>query len=213
MSAVDPYKNQPAPDAPPPPKLKPEKPINLRRDAQMLVIVVGVFLAMIVAGAVFASRGDDEETPFNNEPEHTKHFSYIGGNTTGDPVTYAEVPPVGGPHANEWQSCGFYAGYVPSERAVHSMSHGAVWITYSPDLPQSEIDILKEIAARNDYVLISMFDGLPNPIVASAWNHQLDFKAAADPDLLMFVAVLQNGHDTQEPGEPCAGGSTEMVAG
>jgi hypothetical protein len=212
MSSVDAQEHVPATSGLKPPALKPEKPVNFRRDAQVLVIVIGAFLAMIVAGAVFASRSNEEDSFSSNEPRHTKHFSYAGDIVTDEPVTYAEVPPVGGPHANEWQNCGFYAGAVPSERAVHSMAHGAVWITYSPDLPQDEIDKLKAIAAKNDYVLVSMFEGLPNPIVASAWNHQLDFKVAGDPDLLMFVAVLQHGHGLPEPDGPCTGGSSELAS-
>jgi hypothetical protein len=47
-------------------------------------------------------------------------------------VDYPQSPPVGGPHNPIWQNCGFYSKPVRDEYAVHSMEHGAVWITYSP---------------------------------------------------------------------------------
>ena len=50
-------------------------------------------------------------------------------------VDYPQDPPAGGPHAEVWQNCGFYDEPVVKERAVHSQEHGAVWITYRPDLP------------------------------------------------------------------------------
>jgi hypothetical protein len=192
------------------PRLKPERPANLQRDVRVLIVVVGVFLLMIVAGVIYGSRNDDEP-PTNNEPEGVQLFTYEPGVHTNDPVTYAEVPPVGGPHANVWQNCGFYDGAVPSERAVHSLEHGAVWITYRPDLPQEHVAQLRAIAERNSYVLVSAFADLPAPIVASAWNHQLGFESPDAPELAQFIAALQQGPEAPEPGAPCSGGSSELA--
>src|SRR5215217_3837704 len=50
------------------------------------------------------------------------------------PIEYPQVPPVGGPHNPIWVNCGVYEQPVPSEMAVHSLEHGAVWITYRLDL-------------------------------------------------------------------------------
>ena len=193
------------------PRLKPERPVNLQRDARVLLVVVGAFLLMIVAGVIIGSRDGGEESPPNNEPEGVELFSYEAGEHTNDPVTYAEVPPVGGPHSTVWQNCGFYDGAVPSERAVHSLEHGAVWITYRPDLAQEHVAQLRDIAERNRYVLVSAFADLPSPIVASAWNHQLGFESPDVPELAQFIAVLQQGPETPEPGAPCSGGSSDLA--
>jgi hypothetical protein len=45
---------------------------------------------------------------------------------------------------------------------VHSLEHGAVWITYDPALPEAEIDALKDRLDEN-YTLLSPFEG-PMPI-------------------------------------------------
>ena len=61
-----------------------------------------------------------------------KSYSNLSRNHTKEPVDYPQTPPVGGPHNPIWQNCGFYSKPVRNEHAVHSMEHGAVWITYSP---------------------------------------------------------------------------------
>jgi hypothetical protein len=84
--------------------------------------------------------------------------------TTGH-VSYPQVPPVGGPHAPVWQNCGFYDEAIPNETAVHSLEHGAVWITYRPDLPVDQVDILRRLAHSQTFILASPFPNLPAPLV------------------------------------------------
>lgn len=50
---------------------------------------------------------------------------------------------------------------------MHSQEHGAVWITYQPDLPDVKVKALNKLA-RTRYVLVSPCPGLEGPIVASA---------------------------------------------
>lgn len=122
-------------------------------------------------------------------------------------VAYPQVPPVGGDHAPAWQNCGFYAEPVPTERAVHSLEHGAVWITYRPDLPGDQIRVLRALAGGNPYVLVSPWADppLPAPVVASAWGVQLGADNAADPGVAAFVARFANGPQSPEPGAACRG--------
>jgi hypothetical protein len=109
------------------------------------------------------------------------------------PVNYPQVPPVGGLHNPIWQQCGFYAEAVPSEKAVHSLEHGAIWITYRPDLPQAEIDALATLGRSRNLVLVSRWDsGLPAPVVVTAWGRQLRLQSPSDPRLLEFVRLYAN---------------------
>ena len=59
------------------------------------------------------------------------------------PVPCPQSPPVAGPHSPIWHSCGFYSAPITNESAVHSMEHGAVWITFRPDLPVSQVAALR----------------------------------------------------------------------
>ena len=64
------------------------------------------------------------------------------------PVTYSATPPVGGQHNADWMNYGVYDKPLPSERAVHNLEHGAVWITYQPSLPASEVSQLRTFVAK-----------------------------------------------------------------
>ena len=99
---------------------------------------------------------------------------------------------MGGPHFPVWQNCGFYREPVPSETAVHALEHGAVWITYQPDLARDQVEVLRRLA-RQPYVLVTPYEGLPAPVVASAWGVQLQLDRASDPALGEFLQRYRNG--------------------
>jgi hypothetical protein len=123
------------------------------------------------------------------------------------PVAYAQVPPVGGDHDPVWLNCGYYPAPVRDANAVHSMEHGAVWITYRPDLPAAQVARLREIAHRLDYVVVSPYPNLPAPVVASAWATQLQMPAADDARLTPFLDQFRSGAQAPERGSPCEGGT------
>jgi len=145
------------------------------------------------------SVGTDQGGP----PEGTKAYAGLLQEHTPDPVTYGQVPPVGGPHSPTWQTCGYYDAPIQTERGVHSMEHGAVWITYSPDLAAGEVALLKGLVDGRTHVLVSPFAGLPSPVVASAWGQQLTLPSAEDARLAEFVSFFEQGPQTPEPGAPC----------
>ncbi len=125
-------------------------------------------------------------------------------------IPYDRVPPAGGPHAPVWVNCGVYTQPVPTEMAVHSLEHGAVWITYRPDLPPAAVLALRDLARGQTHVLVSPWAAvppLPSPIVASAWGFQLSVEDASDPRLAAFVQRYVNGPLAPEPGAPCRGGA------
>ena len=122
--------------------------------------------------------------------------------TTGD-VSYDQNPPVGGPHDPRTQPCAFYDTPIRTERGVHSMEHGAVWITYLPTLPADQIAELRAMVTGHTHLLISPYDGLPSPVVATAWGEQLVLQSVTDPRLAQFVAFFEEGPQTPELGNRC----------
>lgn len=125
---------------------------------------------------------------------------------TSKQVPYSRVPPMGGDHSPEFTNCGIYSYPVNNWRAVHSLEHGAVWITYSPNLPNNQIAILIKQAKTQAYEILSPFLGLPSPIVASAWGKQLKIQNASDPRLPVFLKAYMQGPQTPEVGASCSGG-------
>lgn len=125
---------------------------------------------------------------------------------TNGTVRYDPTPPVGGDHNPELLNCGIYAQPVPNENAVHSLEHGAVWITYLPTLPQTAVEQLRQLVKGHSYVILSPYAGLPAPVVASAWGVQLLLTGVDDPRLPRFIAKYERGPQTPEVGAPCSGG-------
>ena len=166
-------------------------------------LIAAVFVAGFAALVIVDARQKRESTP-PGEVE-TYDVGPPGAHTEGD-VDYEQTPPVGGEHNPVWQNCGFYEKPVRDENAVHSLEHGAVWITYSPDLSEDEVERLRDIAESQTYILVSPYEGLPSPVVASAWGKQLSLESAEDPDLERFIGAYRQGPQTPEPGAVCTGG-------
>lgn len=162
-----------------------------------IVIVTIAFVAFLVL-AVWFSWGSDIGGVIAYPNQARDHSTA--------PQVYAVTPPVGGVHTASWQNCGLYLRPVRNEPAVHSLEHGAVWITYRPDLTRDALAVIQSAAAGRPYVLISPYPGLPTPLVASAWGLQLRLTDPADPRLVQFIAEYMQGPQTPEPGAPCAGG-------
>ena len=128
--------------------------------------------------------------PIAGEPEGTQTFTDLEQTHVDTPVDYPQTPPVGGPHSPAWQTCGSYDVEFPQERGVHSMEHGAVWITYTAGLPEADLTVLKAFVESGKEVLVSPFTGLPTPIIASAWGKQLQLQSVNDLRLAQFVEMF-----------------------
>ena len=118
---------------------------------------------------------------------------------------YPSRPPVGGDHNATPQQCAVYEEQVPAEHAVHSLEHGAVWITYQPDLPEDQVAELTEMAEGDPYMLLSPLPEQESPIVLTSWARQLPVDSASSPDIAKFVDAYQNGKLTPERGAACIG--------
>ena len=137
--------------------------------------------------------------------------AYPAGQHVTGTIFYKEKPPMGGPHNVVWQNCAIYDAPIHNEHAVHSLEHGAVWITYRPDLAADQVQVLKTLAA-DDYMLLSPYPGLDHPVVASTWNHQIALDRADDAALPAFIAEFKNNPDsTPEFGAACLGGTSALA--
>lgn len=164
---------------------------------------IGVAVIVMTAGAgILLSR------PPAATADTTGAINYPGlarGHVAG-PVTYAQTPPAGGEHSEQWQNCGVYTQPVQNENAVHSLEHGAIWITYRPDLSVGEVTTLRVAVKGQPYGLLSPFPGLPMPIVATVWGVQLKLQSASDPKLATFIAKYADASQAPEPRGECTGG-------
>jgi hypothetical protein len=134
----------------------------------------------------------------------TLQFGSVGNHTLRS-VDSDETPPTGGLHAPVWQKCGFYDTPVPTERAVHSIEHGAVWITYRPDLPGEQVDALRELAQAEAHVLVTPYPSLAAPVMATVWGYQERLESADLSRLRQFIEDFRNNPLAPERAGPCDG--------
>ena len=140
-----------------------------------------------------------------------RFFTGLTANHTAGSVTYAQTPPVGGDHSAYAQSCGIYDKPVTNENAVHSLEHGAVWITYRPDLPGADVETLRRLVRGRSHLLLSPYEGLPAPVVASGWGVQLQLTGADDARLARFIRQYERGPQTPERGADCTGAGSPLM--
>lgn len=172
---------------------------NIQYNLQRLFqhILWFLLLALLLVSMAACTRAE------TGEIRGLERFEDLSTQHVSGPVSYPQTPPVGGPHSPLWQNCGIYDEPIPNEQAVHSLEHGAVWITYLPTLAADEIDRLRQLAREQSHLLLSPYPDLPAPIVASAWGVQLKLDRADDARLSRFIGDFVNNPAAPEPGAPC----------
>ncbi|MRG61667.1 DUF3105 domain-containing protein [Agromyces sp. CFH 90414] len=181
-----------------------------RKRNRKLAIGGGILAAVVVVGLVVAAfvlapkPANYTAGGSGAQIEGVETFDNASAHVPGA-VDYPQTPPAGGEHNQVWLNCGVYTEPVPNENAVHSLEHGAIWVTYDPSLPASELETLKA-ALPSTYVVLSPFDGLPSPIVLSGWNVQLQVDEADDARVGEFLEEYWKSDLVPEPGALCTGG-------
>jgi hypothetical protein len=165
------------------------------RRRQITSISAAVIAIVVVIGGMVAIRMNSKKkaSSFSGVIDGVQTYPVTSANHVPGTVNYPQNPPVGGDHNARWLTCGVYDTPVPNENAVHDLEHGAVWITYRPDLPASQVAKIKSLALSEPvtfgsrYVTVSPYPGLPSPVVASAWGVQLKVDNASDKRLSQFI--------------------------
>ena len=172
-------------------------------------LAVVVFAAAAIGYAVVqVNRANADKVESVDEIDGIQTYDYPAGQEHVEtPVAYTESPPVGGPHAPppQWADCTgtVYDIDIRHENAVHSLEHGAVWITYNPDdVSQDDIDTLAKLVENESGRMMSPYAGLDSPISIQAWGHQLKVDSADDKRIKQFADLMTYAADL-EPGASC----------
>lgn len=120
-------------------------------------------------------------------------------------IPFGGLPPTGGPHASVWQNCGIYATPVEGQYAIHSMEHGAVWVTYNPDLPADQVSALQNLVRGEAYMLLNPYPDQSSPIVLTVWDRQLAVDSVEDARIDEFIERYKQVRGP-ESGAACSGG-------
>jgi hypothetical protein len=199
---------------------KPIKPVTVSGGRNWgPIVVVGVVLliaaGIITWGVVASVQGNktwqekaaDIKGIVNYRAQHNPQID--ARDHKDGQLTYVTNPPVGGAHNPLWQNCmgDIYPAPIANEHAVHSLEHGAIWVTYKQGLDAADVDKLKSKVEGKDYMLMSPVANLDKNISLQAWGYQLKVDNASDKRIDEFIKALRL-NASMEPGAACSGGNT-----
>ncbi|GLW47479.1 membrane protein [Streptomyces sp. NBRC 14336] len=188
-----------------------------RRNRIITITLSSVIVAGLVGWGAYAinsaNEKEEQKAAAAKKPvqgEKTWDAKKLGRNHVKGTVKYPVNPPVGGDHNQAWMTCDgtVYTKAIPNENAVHSMEHGAVWVTYNDKATDADVKTLGDKVAKTPYTLMSPDKSQSGPIVLSAWGKQLTVDKASDPRVEQFLTKYVQGAQTPEPGAACTGGLT-----
>ena len=123
-------------------------------------------------------------------------------------VDYATMPPNSGDHNGAPQTCDVYTEAVAPERVLHSLEHGAVWVTYNDEVGEDDISALEGQVRGDSHRLLSPLPEQDSPIVLTAWGRTLEVDSADDERVGQFLAAYTRGPQAPERGAACSGVTT-----
>jgi hypothetical protein len=189
---------------PPANVVAPQRPWGLIAAA---VAVVVFAVAVIGYAVVQVNKANADKVESIDEIAGITTAEYEAGQHVQTPVTYTESPPVGGEHDPVWADCTgtVYDVDIRHENAVHSLEHGAVWITYNPDeVSDEEIATLSELVDGESGRMMSPYAGLDSPVSLQSWGHQLKVDSVDDERIEQFADFLTRNPDFHpEVGATC----------
>ncbi|WP_149182032.1 DUF3105 domain-containing protein [Streptomyces sp. TRM49041] len=191
-----------------------------RRNRIITLTVSGAVVAGLVGFGAYVLNEESKEKQRQEaaakapiKDEKSWDAAKLGRNHVKTAVSYPMKPPVGGDHHQVWMDCDgtVYKEPIPEVNAVHSLEHGAVWVTYNDKAPADAVKTLEEKVAKTPYTMISPVKDQAGAIMLSAWGKQVTIDSADDPRVNQFFAKYVQGPQTPEPGAACTGGQTGMV--
>ncbi|MGW0757292.1 DUF3105 domain-containing protein [Streptomyces sp. NPDC002814] len=189
-----------------------------RRNRILTITASVVVVAALAVGGVVLVQSQSDDDSAASDSSTGKFVAGKDGVKTWDgklsrthvtkDVKYPMEPPVGGDHHQAWMNCNgdVYTEELNNVNAVHSLEHGAVWVTYTSKAAKKDVDALAAKVKQTPYTLMSPDEKQKDPIMLSAWGAQRTVTGADDPNVAKFFEKYVQGDQTPEPGAACTGG-------
>ncbi|WP_055564888.1 DUF3105 domain-containing protein [Streptomyces atriruber] len=189
-----------------------------RRGRALTITVSALVVAALGVGGFFlfdkAADDSDAQSDGKGWPKYKvsadgeKVWGKLGRTHVTKNVDYPMTPPVGGDHNQVWMNCNgdVYKKEIPEMNAVHSLEHGAVWVTYNDKAKPADLKKLEAKVKATPYSLMSPVKDQKDPVMLTAWAHQRTVTGADDPKVKEFFSKYVQGKQTPEPGAACTSG-------
>ncbi|MGD1217761.1 MULTISPECIES: DUF3105 domain-containing protein [Streptomyces] len=193
-----------------------------RRNRILTITASVVVVAGLVVGGVVLVKSQSDKNDTASDSKTAGHFvtgkdgvktwqGTLARNHVSQTVKYPMEPPVGGDHNQVWMNCNgdVYTKAINNMNAVHSLEHGAVWVTYNSKASDADVKALAAKVKKTPYTLMSPVDDQKDPIMLSAWGKQRTVTGASDPNVDKFFSEFVQGKQTPEPGAACTNGLSQ----
>ncbi|MFD4632722.1 DUF3105 domain-containing protein [Streptomyces sp. NPDC058284] len=188
-----------------------------RRGRVLTITLSAVVVAALGVGGFFlfdkasddSGKDDAKGWPkYKVSSDGEKVWGKLGRTHVTKTVNYPMTPPVGGDHNQVWMNCNgdVYKKAIPEMNAVHSLEHGAVWVTYNDKAKPADLKKLEAKVKATPYSLMSPVKDQKDPVMLTAWAHQRTVSGADDPKVKEFFSTYVQGKQTPEPGAACTSG-------
>jgi hypothetical protein len=145
------------------------------------LLALGAVVAFLVFGTGGGNGGGEADSgiaqtlrdagyTFKSYPALKNNGNHSDVRSVETKVKWNSDPPTSGPHYGQWALWGAYDRPVPLTMSTHNLEHGGIVMHYGPDVPQAEVEKLREFY-RDDpnAMLLSPLPSAGNKIILSAW--------------------------------------------
>ena len=176
--------------------------MNTIKEHFRIAVLLGIIFSIVF---ISCSSEKNESIEISTEEmlEEVEYLVITSREHTDENVDSPTTPPAGGDHLGIWHTCGIYKVELLDEAAVHALEHGAVWVTYKPEIEKEEIIKLTTMLSGKPKILLSPHSEQMSPIVATSWGRRLEIETANDPRLNKFVDFFMDGEAAPEAGITC----------
>ncbi|XP_066245223.1 uncharacterized protein [Euwallacea similis] len=120
-------------------------------------------------------------------------------------IEYDEIIPTFGTHRPLWAVYGEY-NFLPKQRWLHNLEHGAVVMLYHPCANLNEITLLRKIVKRCLYRhVITPYNLLTptRPLALATWGHRFEMSKVDQEDVAAFIKqhALKGPEQTHRNGQ------------
>jgi len=170
-----------------------------------VILLGGGGLAILMVAVYFVALANARPGPLRGELSAPRDFSDEGTGIVPDGavLTFQHYPPSSGAHYEAVAPWGVSTEAVAEGVFVHNLARGgAVFLYYCdtpcPDLVQKFEELAKKVPPDSRFgsrkILVTLYDKskMETPIVALAWNHQLNMPAFDEATMLEWYKRFVN---------------------
>ena len=163
-------------------------------------LIIAAIVIFVIGGIGYLIATTDQQSSLTGEVIEDQGRNHISPGSPHEP--YNSNPPTSGPHLSNLQPCDLYNDEVPDEAVLHSLEHGAIWITYK-DKDNSELvgqlrEVFEEESAK---VILSPRSQNESAIAVASWGRLLKLDEFDKQQILDFIQ--SNRNNSPEPLAQC----------